>query len=231
MPIYSDITYTYIYKPHTIHINWRGLSPSQAEPFQIIRTEEAAYIYIYIGHIYKQNQQQHTTTKKEREKERNRACKREREKERSHNTTDLFLFSIFAFLLFLFPSLFLWYLTNSVHTPFRGKGLFFEPHSFRFPGRRERNLKKPATHTHTHTHTIFVRCAVYMIYVLLLFSHEDCQFTRRYFGNRGYFLFTPLSDMLKFGGQFRQTFCRFVLPFCRVFVWASQVEPEKKGSI
>lgn len=70
---------------------------------------------------------------------------------------------------------------------------FFEPHIFRFPGRRERK---------------------YNIFCHMFF--EDCQFTRRYFGNRGYFLFTPLSDMLKFGGQFRQTFLVFCLFFfCR----------------
>lgn len=73
-------------------------------------------------------------------------------------------------------------------------------------------------------------CHIYILYIIyhIYIYIEDCQFTRRYFGNRGYFLFTPLSDMLKFGGQFRQTlfFVFFFFLFLQVSVWASQVEPE-----
>jgi len=105
------------------------------------------------------------------------------------------------FSFFFFPFFSFFFDDDQQRSIFSFFGWFFEPHIFRFPGRREEFEKNTTTST---TPTRGEGGAVYG--GLILFSHEDCQFTRRYFGNRGYFLFTPLSDMLKFGGQFRQTF-------------------------
>jgi len=143
----------------------KGLSPSQAEPFQIIQTGAR-----------NTTNSRHQKTKKKRN--------------RDHGFFPSF-FSFFFFLFWWWPTAFnflvFWLIFWTTHLSF---------------SRPARGIWKKHNHIH-NTHSWRGGCRVWG---LILFSHEDCQFTRRYFGNRGYFLFTPLSDMLKFGGQFRQTF-------------------------
>jgi len=154
--------------------NKKGLSPSLAEPFQVI-------------------QSQSFQAQTRRQKKRNNPAKKRAKQSRTLS----FFVSSFSFLFFFWPTAFR-IISFSFSFLNHTDGFCFQA------GERERERD--------------------IIIYFFCFS-EDCRFTRRYFGNRGYFLFTPLSDMLKFGGQFRQTcFFGFAFAFAFFRVWASQVE-------